>query len=70
MALSRLLGFDLCPRLLELRQRHPVRAAKNDNPVEDRRRVEASVDTTLIEAHWDQLVHLAASVQNQVKCQR
>ena len=32
-------------------------------PVEIAAVCEASVDTTLIEAHWDQLVHLAASVQ-------
>ena len=63
MALSRLLGFDLCPRLRELRQRHLFVPRGMDIPVEIAAVCEASVDTTLIEAHWDQLVHLAASVQ-------
>ena len=63
MALSRLLGFDLCPRLRELRQRHLFVPRGMKIPVEIAAVCEASVDTTLIEAHWDQLVHLAASVQ-------
>lgn len=63
MALSRLLGFDLCPRLRELRQRHLFVPRGMTIPVEIAAVCEASVDTTLIEAHWDQLVHLAASVQ-------
>ena len=63
MALSRLLGFDLCPRLRELRQRHLLVPRGLKIPAEIVAVCEASVDTALIEAHWDQLVHLAASVQ-------
>ena len=63
MALSRLLGFDLCPRLRELRQRHLFVPRGMRIPHEIAAVCEASVDTALIEAHWDQLVHLAASVQ-------
>ncbi len=63
MALSRLLGFDLCPRLRELRQRHLFVPRGMKIPQEIAAVCEASVDTALIEAHWDQLVHLAASVQ-------
>lgn len=62
MALSRLLGFDLCPRLKELKQRHLFVPRGMKIPREIAAVCQASVDTTLIEAHWDSLVHLAASV--------
>lgn len=62
MALSRLLGFDLCPRLRELRQRHLFVPRGMKIPEEIAAVCEASVDTALIETHWDNLVHLAASV--------
>ncbi|MDM0053746.1 Tn3 family transposase [Variovorax sp. J22R115] len=62
MALSRLLGFDLCPRLRELKQRHLFVPRGTKVPREIAAVCQASVDTTLIEAHWDSLVHLAASV--------
>ena len=61
MALARLLRFDLCPRLKELKQRHlyvpcGFDLAETVKPINV-----ASVDTDLIESHW--VVHLAASVQ-------
>ena len=62
MALSRLLGFDLCPRLRELRQRYLFVPRGTKVPREIAAVCQASGDTTLIEAHWDSLVHLAASV--------
>ncbi|MDM0071484.1 Tn3 family transposase [Variovorax sp. J31P207] len=62
MALSRLLGFDLCPRLREIKQRHLFVPRGTKVPREIAAVCQASVDTTLIEAHWDGLVHLAASV--------
>ena len=62
MALSRLLGFDLCPRLKELKQRHLFVPRGTRIPREIAAVCQASVDTTLIEAHWDSLVHLASSV--------
>jgi TnpA family transposase len=64
MALSRLLGFDLCPRLRELRQRHLFVPRGMKIPEEIAAVCEASVDTALIETHWDNLVHLAASVMS------
>jgi len=64
MALSRLLGFDLCPRLRELRQRHLFVPRGTKIPEEIAAVCEASVDTALIESHWDSLVHLAASVMS------
>jgi TnpA family transposase len=64
MALSRLLGFDLCPRLRELRQRHLFVPRGMKIPEEIAAVCEASVDAALIEAHWDNLVHLAASVMS------
>ncbi len=64
MALSRLLGFDLCPRLRELRQRHLFVPRGTKVPEEIAAVCEASVDTAVIEAHWDSLVHLAASVMS------
>ena len=64
MALSRLLGFDLCPRLRELRQRHLFVPRGTDNPCGDRRRVRPAWTTRDRSPNpgtsW---VHLAASVQ-------
>jgi TnpA family transposase len=62
MALARLLGFDLCPRLKELKQRHLFLPRGMVIPAEIAAVCEASVNTDLIEKHWDTLVHLAASV--------
>ena len=64
MALSRLLGFDLCPRLRELRQRHLFVPRGTKVPEEIAAVCDASVDAALIDAHWDSLVHLAASVMS------
>ena len=64
MALARLLGFDLCPRLKELKQRHLFVPRGTVIPPEIAAVCEANVDTALIEKHWDTLVHLAASVMS------
>ncbi len=64
MALARLLGFDLCPRLKELKQRHLFVPRGTKVPAEIAAVCEANVDTALIEKHWDSLVHLAASVMS------
>ena len=64
MALARLLGFDLCPRLKELKQRHLYVPRGTVIPPEIAAVCEANVDTALIEKHWDTLVHLAASVMS------
>jgi hypothetical protein len=62
MSLARLLGFDLCPRLRELKQRHLFVPRGVKVPGEIAAVCEATIDTALIEEHWDSLVHLAASV--------
>jgi TnpA family transposase len=64
MSLARLLGFDLCPRLKELKQRHLFVPRGTKIPAEIATVCEANVDIALIEKHWDSLVHLAASVMS------
>ena len=64
MALARLLGFDLCPRLKELKQRHLFVPRGTRAPAAVAAVCEASVDIGLIETHWDSLVHLTASVMS------
>ena len=64
MALARLLGFDLCPRSKELKQRHLFVPRGAKVPAEISAVCEANVDIALIEKHWDSLVHLAASVMS------
>ncbi len=64
MSHSRLLGFDLCPRLKELKQRHLFLPRGMAIPPEIATVCEANVNTDLIEKHWDTLVHLAASVMS------
>ncbi len=64
MALARLLGFDLCPRLKQLKQRQLYVPRGTAVPAEIAQVVVASVDTASIESHWDALVHLAASVMS------
>jgi TnpA family transposase len=64
MSLARLVGFDLCPRLKELKQRHLFVPRGTKVPVEIAAVCEANVDIALIEKHWDSLVHLAASVMS------
>jgi TnpA family transposase len=64
MALAKLLGFDLCPRLKELKQRHLFVPRGTKVPEEIKAVCEANIDIALIEKHWDSLVHLAASVMS------
>ena len=64
MSHARLLGFDLCPRLKELKQRHLFVPRGTKVPAEIAAVCEANVDIALIEKHWDSLVHLAASVMS------
>lgn len=64
MSHARLLGFDLCPRLKELKQRHLFVPRGTKVPAEIAAVCEANVDVALIEEHWDSLVHLAASVMS------
>ena len=62
MMLARLLGFDLCPRLKELKQRQLYVPRGTDIPEAIRPICIANADIELIESHWDRLVHLTASV--------
>src|SRR3546814_14051720 len=53
MSHARLLGFDLCPRLKELKQRHLFVPRGTKVPAEIAAVCEANVDVALIEKHWD-----------------
>ena len=64
MSHARLLGFDLCQRLKELKQRHLFVPRGTKVPAEIAAVCDANVDVALIEKHWDSLVHLAASVMS------
>ena len=64
MALARLLGFDLCPRLKELKQRQLFVPRGMAIPAEIASVCVANVDLSLVESHWDALVHLTASVMS------
>ena len=60
MALSRMLGFDLCPRLKELKQRHLFLPRGMPVPPELAAVCKSDVNIELIESHWDSLVNLGA----------
>jgi hypothetical protein len=62
MALARLLGFDLCPRLKALKDRHLFLPRGAVIPQRIRSICHANVDLAKILAHWDEIVHLVASV--------
>jgi TnpA family transposase len=64
MALARLLGFDLCPRLKDLRPRQRYVPRGMEVPAEIAAVCVANVDTSLVEAYWDAPVHLTASVMS------
>jgi TnpA family transposase len=64
MALAKLLGFDLCPRLKALKDRHlfPPRGTAIRASVHEI--CSATVDLERIRSHWDETVHLVASVHS------
>ena len=62
MALARMLGFDLCPRLRNLRQRHLLVPRGFEVPRKLEAVCRATVNPAAIESRWDDLVHLEASV--------
>ncbi len=62
MTLSRVVGFDLCPRLKELKQRHLYLPRGMKAPEEIAAVCRAHIDTQLIRTHWDSLINLGASV--------
>ena len=64
MALAKLLGFDLCPRLKALKDRHLFLPRGTAIPVSVQEICRASVDLERIRSHWEQIVHLVASVHS------
>jgi TnpA family transposase len=64
MALAKLLGFDLCPRLKALKDRHLFLPRGTPIPASVQEICRASVDLERIRSHWEQIVHLVASVHS------
>jgi TnpA family transposase len=64
MALAKLLGFDLCPRLKALKDRHLFLPRGMAIPASVQEICRASVDLERIRSHWEQIVHLVASVHS------
>jgi TnpA family transposase len=64
MGVARLLGFDLCPRLRNLRERRLT--VPRDMAVPDSLRavVDSSLNLGFVREHWDDLVRIAASISN------
>lgn len=63
MLLSKMLGFDLCPRLRDIRQRKLYVPSQMSVPESLKGVVVRSVRLEKLEAMWDEFVRLAASVQ-------
>jgi TnpA family transposase len=64
MALARLLGFDLCPRLSHLRDRRLHVPQHHRVPAELLSVADRDVRLDLIESVWDELVWVAASIHS------
>jgi hypothetical protein len=64
MCLSRRWGFDLCPRMRELKQRHLFVPRGMKVPGEIGSVCQARMDIALINDHWDSLVNLTASLRS------
>jgi TnpA family transposase len=63
MAMGKLLGFDLCPRLSHLRDRRLHVPREVSVPAILASVVERDVSLSQIEASWDQLIRVAASIE-------
>jgi TnpA family transposase len=63
MAISKLLGFDLCPRLSHLRDRRLHIPREVFVPAILERVVERDVSLPQLETGWDQLIRVAASIE-------
>jgi len=64
MALAKLLGFELCPRLKALKDRHLFLPRGSVIPEGVAAICTPSVDLDRIRAHWEPMVHLVASVHS------
>jgi len=62
MGLARLLGFKLCPRLARLRERK-LYVPTNCNVPKPLRPIAVLVSLKTLNAHWDELLRLAASIR-------
>jgi TnpA family transposase len=63
MAVSKLVGFDLCPRLKNLRERRLYVPREMAVPEEIVPIVDRSLSLEAVEAGWDQFVRLVASIE-------
>jgi len=63
MAISKLLGFDLCPRLSHLRDRRLHVPREVSVPAVLKPVVDPDVSLQQIEAGWDQLIRVTASIE-------
>jgi TnpA family transposase len=64
MALAKPLGFDLCQRLKALKDRHLFLPRGTAIPESVREICSATVDLERVRAHWEETVHLVASVHS------
>jgi TnpA family transposase len=64
MAVAKLLGFDLCPRLRDLSERKLYLPRKLDAPEELERVLVKEVSLTAIRKGWDELLRLVASIRS------
>jgi len=60
---SKLVGFDLCPRLKNLRERRLYVPREMTVPDELLPIVDRSLSLAMVEAGWDQFVRLVASIE-------
>jgi TnpA family transposase len=64
MAIAKLLGFDLCPRLKALKDRHLFLSRGSNIPEILGSICHANIDLAKIAAQWEHIVHLIASVHS------
>jgi TnpA family transposase len=64
MAIAKLLGFDLCPRLKALKDRHLFLPRGTDIPDILGSICHANIDLAKIAVQWERIVHLIASVHS------
>lgn len=64
MAVAKLLGFDLCPRLRDLSERKLYLPRRLDTPEELERVLVKEVSLTTIRKGWDELLRLVASIRS------
>jgi TnpA family transposase len=68
MALAKLLGFDLCPRLKALKDRHLFLPHGTEIPESVQQICTASVELHRIGSHWEQMIHLGRLLRTVFLC--